>query len=206
VIIVGEMNLTLKKGSGEFYCPMCSGERPYVRKRIKRFLTVYFIPLIPLSTVSEHVQCQKCRQTFPLTATSLRPEDYQRAAAQQFADDVRRVMVLTMLADHEVQEEEISVIQRVYQQLTGRELTRAELDHDMLQARRSGVSAVTYARAIASRRSAEEKEWLIRGAFHVAAATGELSDRRMEQLKDLPTVLGVEPERFRQIVAESSGG
>jgi tellurite resistance protein len=203
LIIVGEMNLTFKKRSGEFYCPSCEQPRVYVQKRVKRFLTLYFIPLIPLDTVNEFVECQNCRGSFTADSLDMRPEDYQRAARRMMADDVRRVMVLTMLADDVAEPAEIDVIRSTYRQLAERELTDAELKRDLVQARQAKVTAATYAAAIASRRSPAEKDLILRSAFLVASATGDLSDERKEQLKQLPIALGVSEEHFRQIIAQT---
>lgn len=204
MIIIGEMNLTLKGKAGEFFCPRCAGQQAYAHKRVRRFLTLYFIPVIPLDTVSEHVQCQKCRQTFPVSALQQHEEDYRRVAVAQFADDVRRVMVLTMLADDRANPEELGVLARVYFQLAQRELTETEIQADIRQARAAKVEAATYAKAIASRRSAEEKDWILRGAFLIAAAQGDLPPARGEQLRKLLTALGVTEDRFRQIVEDAS--
>jgi hypothetical protein len=44
MILIGEMNITYTKGIGEFYCPTCEKEHPCQHKRVRRFLTIYFIP------------------------------------------------------------------------------------------------------------------------------------------------------------------
>lgn len=200
MLIIGEMNIGLKQGAGQFYCPRCQADRDYVHKRVRRFLTIYFIPLIPMDTVAEHVQCQQCRQTFSPSTIHLNRQDYQTLALHQFADDVRRVMVLVMLADDTADPEEILVLRSVYQQLTQRVLSDDEIRRDVFQARKARVAAATYARAIASRRTDEEKDWIVRGAFRIASAKGDLTEERLTQLKLIPTALGMSEERFRRII------
>jgi hypothetical protein len=51
-------------GQGVFQCPRCGGDRQYRRRSGRRFFTVFFIPLIPLNRVGEHVQCGNCRTRF----------------------------------------------------------------------------------------------------------------------------------------------
>ena len=204
MIIIGEMNVTLKKGSGEFYCPLCSTQRPYAHRRVKRFITLYFVPVLPIATVSEHLRCDKCRQQFPLAALRKRAEDYQHEQRLEFANDVRRVMVLTMIADGQVSPQELEVIRGTYRQLCGGELSEEELMHDIQQAKRARVDATQYARAIAARRNEQEKEWILRGAFLVASASGPLSPERLDQLKGLPAALQVSEDRFREIIAQSA--
>ena len=49
MIIFGTRGVTWNGESGEFVCPGCGGTtQQYTRKTIRRFFTLYFIPLIPL--------------------------------------------------------------------------------------------------------------------------------------------------------------
>lgn len=204
MIIIGEMNLTLKKGVGQFFCPFCLEQRGYIQRRIKRFLTLYFVPVVPLATVSEHVRCDQCRQTFPLDALGKTKEFYARQRRLEFAGDVRRVMVLLMLADGQVEEVELAAIRRVYAQLSGEDISYEQLSHDVVQAQRARVDATQYARAVSLRRTEEEKEWILRGAFLVASASGPLSPQRLDQLKSLPAALNISEERFREVIAQTA--
>jgi hypothetical protein len=60
IIIVG--NRTRKKdvGMGRFFCPNCDGIQTYRRKRIARYFTLYFVPVFPMRTPGEVLQCQGC--------------------------------------------------------------------------------------------------------------------------------------------------
>jgi tellurite resistance protein len=202
MILIGEINITYTKGIGEFYCPQCTREQPCQHKRVRRFLTLYFIPVVPLDLVSEHVRCLGCRQTQPLHAMELGADDYQREHRREFATDVKRVMVLTMIADGALEEEEIETIQHFYRRLADEELSREQILREAEQAQRAGTSAAVYAQVVSGRRSEEEKEWIIRGAFAAAIAGGELSDERLAQLKQLPVALGVSESRFREIIED----
>jgi len=204
MLIIGEMNLTLKKGTGHFYCPHCSDQRPYVHRRVKRFLTLYFIPVLPIATVGEHVRCEKCRLQYQTSAIGKTKEMYEQLQRVEFANDVRRVMVLTMLADGQVHEAELDVIVNVYRQLCGEVMTREQLSNDVEQARRSRSDAIQYAQAIRSRRNLDEREGILRGAFLVASATGTMSPQRLDQIKGLPAALYISEERFREIIAQMS--
>lgn len=51
-------------GEGEFICPSCRAPRKYNKTKATRWFTLYFIPVIPLGTVGEFVQCQTCGVTF----------------------------------------------------------------------------------------------------------------------------------------------
>lgn len=71
LIIFGRRTVTGSKGTGTFDCPQCGPAKPYNHRRQRRFFTLYFIPLIPLQTVGEYVECGGCKGTF-------KPEVLQR--------------------------------------------------------------------------------------------------------------------------------
>src|SRR3954464_3087245 len=63
-------------GRGTFLCPHCGVDRSYSHKRMRRWFTLFFIPVIPLNVAGEFVECDTCRQGFkmivlntPTTAT-----------------------------------------------------------------------------------------------------------------------------------------
>ena len=45
---------------GVFFCRKCGGDRRYRRRVGRRFIALFFIPLIPLTRTGEHVQCTTC--------------------------------------------------------------------------------------------------------------------------------------------------
>jgi hypothetical protein len=49
---------------GMFYCRKCGGDRSYRHRAGRRFITVFFIPLIPLTKTGEHVQCDTCKTRY----------------------------------------------------------------------------------------------------------------------------------------------
>jgi hypothetical protein len=55
-------------GHGVFHCPRCGGDRQYRRRGGRRFLTLFFIPVIPLTRAGEHVQCLTCRTRYHVGA------------------------------------------------------------------------------------------------------------------------------------------
>jgi hypothetical protein len=51
-------------GRGVFFCRRCGGDREYRHRAGRRFVTVFFIPLIPLMKTGEHVQCLTCKTRY----------------------------------------------------------------------------------------------------------------------------------------------
>jgi hypothetical protein len=49
---------------GTFHCRKCGGDRQYRHRAGRRWFTLFFIPVIPLNSVGEHVQCTTCRTRY----------------------------------------------------------------------------------------------------------------------------------------------
>jgi zinc-ribbon family len=64
MIIYGYRSREIVQGTGNFYCPKCETQRPYKHKKIVRYFTLFFLPLFPLGTLSEYVECGVCGRTY----------------------------------------------------------------------------------------------------------------------------------------------
>ena len=49
---------------GVFYCRKCGGDRNYRRRAGRRFITLLFIPVVPLNRTGTHVQCLTCKTRY----------------------------------------------------------------------------------------------------------------------------------------------
>ena len=49
---------------GVFYCRKCGGDRNYRHRAGRRFITIFFIPVIPLTKAGEHVRCETCKTRY----------------------------------------------------------------------------------------------------------------------------------------------
>jgi len=65
---------------GTLYCRRCGGDRQHRRRAGRRCFTLFFIPVIPLNSVGEHVRCTTCRAR-NLTDALSQPTTAQMQAA-----------------------------------------------------------------------------------------------------------------------------
>ena len=65
---------------GIFHCRRCGGDREYRHRDGRRWFTLFFIPVIPLSSVGDHVQCTICRTRY-VTDVLAQPTTAQMQAA-----------------------------------------------------------------------------------------------------------------------------
>lgn len=76
--IMGLTTRTSTTGSGEFFCPNEGGTRPYRHLRARRWVTLFFLPLIPLGQQGEWVQCQSCGTTYDPSVAPRSPATFQQ--------------------------------------------------------------------------------------------------------------------------------
>ena len=65
---------------GTFHCRRCGGDREYRHRAGRRWFTLFFLPVIPLNAVGEHVQCTTCRTRY-VTDVLSQPTTAQMQAA-----------------------------------------------------------------------------------------------------------------------------
>ncbi len=64
IIIFGAKPRFTTLSTGQFYCPHCRTRRAYELRSGRNWLTLYFIPLIPLNQIGEVVTCTTCGMNF----------------------------------------------------------------------------------------------------------------------------------------------
>ena len=123
MFIAGTFDWASTLEQGEFLCPKCGTNKTYQRKVARTFVTLYFIPIIPISGLHEFVICRGCRERFDtlvLTASRMSPagrEPQALNAAGSFDEELLRVMALIIVDDDFVTEPEIAMAQRMYQSM-----------------------------------------------------------------------------------------
>src|SRR5512135_2525035 len=132
MIIFGTRGVTMTKESGDFACPGCGGsQQRYVRKSVRRFFTLYFIPLLPLNKLGEYIQCERCGGQYNEQVLNFDPAAQQAKFRAEFAEHIKRITILTALADGDVDDAELEVIRDYYKKLSGATLSGPELEREL---------------------------------------------------------------------------
>ena len=188
MIIFGTRGVTYSKESSQFYCPTCSGQAAYKHKRVRRFFTLYFIPVIPMDLLGEYVECQQCGATYQLKVLDLDPDE----AAASFEAEFHRV----------IEEDEINIIREVYRQMTDRPLSKEDVMTEVEQARADGHGIDVYLASIAGNLNDRGKESVVTGAFMVAAADGEIQDEEQKLIGEIGSALDMTPAHLNGLLSE----
>ena len=204
LIIFGSRGVTYSAESGQFHCPGCEQRRDYQHKRVRRFFTLYFIPLIPLDLLGEYVECSGCRGTYKPAILEYDPRESERRNEAEFQQATRRVMVLMMLADGNVDEAEMASIQDLLGKVSKRTVERAEIESEIAAARKDSKSVEDYCRGMTGYLNESGKEMVVRAALMVAAADGKFEDAEKELLARIAKALELSSAHFRGILAEAT--
>jgi len=190
--------ITYRRGKGRFFCPTCRSERNYVHRRVRSFVTVYGLPLVPMGLVGEYVECRQCRGTFRVDATAHDPANEPMEA--EFHVAIRRVMIQMMLADGVIAEQEIETIARFYRQVTDRHLPAERIRAEADELSRSDEPLTHYAAQVRGQLNDYGKELIIRAALSVASADGHFSDEEKQFLTQLGAAMEMSPPHLRGVL------
>ena len=205
LIIFGTRGVTYGSGEGEFYCPDCGSQRPYAQKRVRRFFTLYFIPLIPLDLLGEYVECKQCTSTYKTGILDLVPGKSDAEEEAEFRKATRRVLVLMMLADGKVEASEVDAIIEIIGKLEKREVARDEIDAEMNAARAAPQEIGEYCRSMAGYLNDQGREMVVRAAYAVASADGHFDTTEKEALAKIAGALNLSRAHFSGLLAELQG-
>lgn len=209
MIFIGTMNWASTRMKGMFNCPNCENTEQFRLRSSRPFLTIYFIPLIPIGGLEEFVQCSRCKNSFETVVLTNRMVASSVSSTSEigpstevpFEDDLLRVIALMMLEDGHVSENEIKVARRLYENITEENLSREHLGQVCSQAKLHRMNTTGFLTTAAARRTHDEKLLLVQAMFGVASADGEISPGRMQSLLHTQEVLDLDESEFQMAVA-----
>jgi hypothetical protein len=172
-------------GLGVFFCRRCGGDRRYRHRSGRRFITVFFIPLIPLARTGEHVQCLTCKTRYVTEVLKLPTTIAMQLAV---AAGMRALMAAMLrvgdpdnpLARRRAVDAVLGTGERGYDE--------AALDADLGQPAETEAAKIA---AFGSQLQVEAKEWYLAEAIRIALADGPLTGAERAAVEHLASVLGM---------------
>lgn len=198
MIIWGTRGLDLKGESGRFFCPQCNDERDYQRRKVQRFFTLYFIPLIPLEVVHQSVGCQSCRQHFTLDVLRYDPRKEREELNQEVNHRYRTVLGHFARMSSRQDEAQLRIIMRASEALDGSatSIEDARLAVEITD-RNYGVAS----RILGQHLTEKGRELAVQGALDVATCDGVLDEPKRAAITELATTLGMSETHLRGVLA-----
>lgn len=199
MIIFGTRGVELKGKPGDFFCPECNQDRVYRRITVRRFFTLYFIPLIPLDLLHEAAQCQTCRNSYRMSVLQYDPRAEREAQRIELRNTFRTI--LTQFAGMSTRRDSafLQTIADLYTEFDGGTLTTEEIAED-LKVSRKDLELETS--RIRPHLSDPGRETVVRCAYRAAAADGDMTQAKEDALAALAQGLGMTQAHYRGVVSD----
>src|ERR1700730_10555874 len=170
---------------GTFHCRRCGGDRQYRHRVGRRWFTLFFLPVIPLNSVGEHVQCTTCRTRY-VTDVLSQPTTAQMQAALPAG---MRAAVSAMLRSGDP----ASAVsrQRAIEAVIGAGTPRydeAMLNADLMQPFESIRPALNQ---VGAQLTIQAREWYLAEVIRIAMADGSVTDTERHAAMALGLRLGM---------------
>lgn len=195
ILIWGFRVIGKKLSTGQFFCPNCRCDRGYVLKQMRRWFTLFWIPLFPTGKqYGEVVECDACHQTF-------RPDVLSAPTTAALSDHLRyasRVAAVAMLSVTGPTDERARLATRNLVVTSGTApYGDAELDADLPHVTPALLTqAVT---PLATGLGDPGKEQFLRQVAQIAGGT--LSPTQQQVLQSIGATLGMPPTYVAGVIA-----
>jgi len=187
---------------GIFHCRRCGGDRQYRHRDGRRWFTLFFIPVIPLNSVGDHVQCAICRTRY-VTDVLSQPTTAQMQAALPAG---MRAAVSAMLRSGDPSSPVSR--QRAIEAVIGSgvpDYGEAMLDADLMRSFEVIRPALNQ---VGAQLTIQAREWYLAEVIRVALADGPLSETERQAALAIGVDLGMTQAQVVGVVAmtEQSAG
>lgn len=200
MIIVGTKSKTKTLSKGTFYCPDCQGDRDYKHQRVKLYSSAYFIPIFPIKTLGEYIECQTCKNTYKPAVLDYNPDDAGGLFEAEFNAAMKKAMIHVLLADGKLEESELEAIESTYHKLADQTLTRETLLNDIEQVKNSNNDLSETLTDLQGCLNEPSKKLVLTAAYLVALADLDFQDSEKQLLESIGKDLGMSAEEIDEVL------
>ncbi|HTW05116.1 MAG TPA: hypothetical protein VMF87_32790 [Streptosporangiaceae bacterium] len=193
-------------GQGTFHCQRCGGDRPYRHRAGRRWFTLFFIPIIPLGHVGEHVQCEPCGTRYRMAVLNL-PTTAQMQAALPAATRAASITMLRTGGGSSA-----AARRRAIDGIKGAGLgdyDETDLDADLAASAVLGDQGQDLAgplNRLAIQLEVPAREWFLAEAVRIGLADGPLSDEERHAARQVAAQLGMTQAQARGVISMTEEG
>ena len=193
-------------GQGAFHCQRCGGDREYRHRAGRRWITLLFIPVIPLTRIGEHVKCAVCGTWYRMGVLAL-PTSAQMLAALPAGMRAAATVVLRAGGGSSA-----PARRRAIDAIRSAGMTdydHAALDADLATSARSANPAQDLAgplNRLAIQLAVPAREWFLADAVRIGLADGPLSDEERQAAQEIAAQLGMTLAQARGVISMTEEG
>ncbi|MCG8648235.1 MAG: TerB family tellurite resistance protein [Pirellulales bacterium] len=197
------MNLTRTRERGNFYCPTCRNSQTFRLRARRPWLTLYFIPTVPVGGAELFVQCDQCRQSWDPSVLAMDQESHELALEEQFREQAVRAALLIVLADGTISENEINALGRIASHLLQRPVDREELGQLCSIAEQNKITAINYVTTVSVHWSQTQRIQALQAMFLAATADGDMGEEQVDTLAQMQKLLLLSDEEYQSAIEEA---
>lgn len=186
-------------GTGTFHCPRCGGDREYQLRSGRRWFTLFYLPVIPLKQLGEHVRCATCKTSYRQEILAVPTTAQMQAALPAAMRAAAAVMVSAGDPDHG------AARQRAIEATSG--AGAAGYGNDTLTADLASAaafdppwSALGPVETAAGQLAPAAREWFLAEVVRIGLADGPLSQRERDAASQIAARLGMTPAQTLGVV------
>jgi hypothetical protein len=191
-------------GQGIFHCQRCGGDREYRHRAGRRWFTVFFIPVIPLNHVGDHVQCTVCGTRYRMDVLSL-PTTAQMQEALPAGMRAAAVAMLRAGGGSSA-----AARRRAMDAIKGAGVADYDdlaLDEDLSAAVMPGQPDLAEPlNRVAIQLAIPAREWFLAEVVRIGLADGMLSDDERHAAREVAAQLGMTPAQARGVISMTEEG
>ena len=207
MIIFGTRGVNSTIKSGDFSCPQCQEIRPYRHRKVTKFFTLYFIPLIPYGSAGEYVECGNCKGTFVTRVLENRNDSQSNGNEEEefmaiYEKAIRHSMVLIMLADGVIDDNEKDMVLKIVNKFGSTTWTMLQLDNYIQKVKIQNEDITTYLKSVGPYLNEEGKETIIKCALAVADSDGYIDTSEKDMIYKMGEVLEMTKSHLKGIFSD----
>ena len=182
--------------TGQFFCPRCGADRSYAHRTIRRWFTLFFIPIAPTGGVlGEHVRCDTCNTAFDMNVL----QTPTSAALGEYIRNAMRMCIVAILLAGDRTDPRARFAAVGAAQATGlADYSDLALEQDL--SRFGGTDVAVYVDPLAKGLNEQGKETFVAQVARVALADGQCSDAERRVLERVGASLGLSVAHLNGVV------
>lgn len=202
LILFGWRGVEQVTAAGRFHCPTCNQDSPYSDKSVRRWFTLFFIPVIPLDRLGAYVECQVCRTAYNPAVLNAYPSEAEATMFRAtISEAVRRLLVGIAWADGRIDSRETDFAVSLAQNVLGTSYTHEWFAEDAARFKDDDLLAPM--RTVANMTNEQGKELLLRIATLLSATDGDVHEEETNLINRIAAALGLPKERVPDIMQDA---
>jgi len=203
MIIFGTRGITSTLSKGEFNCPGCQQSAAFTHKKVRRFFTLYFIPVIPLDQLGNYVECNVCQATYDSEILTYDPAVESQRVEAFFFIACKQVMISMLLADGVIDDDEVKMLQTQFQQITGTFVPEEELREEIQVISSQGGNVLENLKNLSAQLNDTGKETVINAAYAIAMSDGNFDESEQQFLYQIGQTLEMSNAHIKGVLASA---